>query len=219
MTHLSPHILMAMNRIFEVAGKKVWLADPNGGVCCGRPLKLAGEVDASREMMRHNTALFVKHQIKTLVTSCPICLKVFREEYNLQNIEVLHHSEYIHRLTEQGKLLIKLTDKTFVYHDPCELGRGCGVYAPPRSVIKSLGELVEPTETEANSLCCGSSIANTAISDQAQLKIATSLGKALEATGADEIITACPLCKKAVQRGTTLPVRDLAEAVADNMYK
>lgn len=219
MTHLSPHILMAMNRIFEVAGEKVWLADPNGGVCCGRPLKLAGEVDASREMMRHNTALFVKHQIKTLVTSCPICLKVFREEYNLQNIEVLHHSEYIHRLTEQGKLLIKLTDKTFAYHDPCELGRGCGVYAPPRSVIKSLGELVEPTETEANSLCCGSSIANTAISDQAQLKIATSLGRALEATGADEIITACPLCKKAVRRGTKLPVRDLAEAVANRLYK
>ena len=217
MTLLSPRILMAMEQIFEAAGQKVWWADRNGGVCCGRPLKLAGEVDASREMMRHNTALVAKHGISTLVTSCPICLKVFREEYNLQGVEVLHHSEYIQRAIEQGDLQVERTDKTFTYHDPCELGRGCGVYAPPRSVIESVGVLIEPTETGADALCCGSSIANTAISDQAQLTIATSLGRALEDTGADEIVTACPLCKKAVRRGTKLPVSDLAEVVARNL--
>ena len=218
MTHLSPRILMAMEQIFEAEEQKVWWADRNGEVCCGRPLKLAGEVDASREMMRQNTALFAKHGIDTLITSCPICLKVFREDYNLQGIEVLHHSEYIQRAIEQGRLQVERTDKTFTYHDPCELGRGCGVYDPPRNVIKHLGVLVEPTETGASALCCGSSIANTAISDQAQLTIATSLGRALEATGADEIVTACPLCKKAVQRGTKLPVNDLAEVVARNLH-
>jgi Fe-S oxidoreductase len=206
-----------MEQIFEAAGQKVWWADRNGGVCCGRPLKLAGEVDASREMMRHNTALIAKHGIDTLVTSCPICLKVFREDYNLQGIEVLHHSEYILRLIEQGQLRVEHTNRIFAYHDPCELGRGCGIYDQPRRVIESIGFLVEPAETRAYALCCGSSIANTAISDQAQLKIATQLGRVLEATGADEIITACPLCKKAVQRGTALPVCDLAEVVARNL--
>ncbi len=217
MTLLSPRILMAMEQLFEAAEQKVWWADRNGGVCCGRPLKLAGEVDASREMMRHNTNLFVKHGIDTLVTSCPICLKVFREDYNLQGIEVLHHSEYILRLIEQGQLRVEPTNSIFAYHDPCELGRGCGIYDQPRRVIESIGVLVEPAETRAYALCCGSSIANTAISDQAQLKIATQLGRVLEATGADEIITACPLCKKAVQRGTALPVCDLAEVVARNL--
>ena len=217
MTHLSPRILVAMEQIFEAAGQKVWWADRNGGVCCGRPLKLAGEVDASREMMRHNTALVAKHGIDTLVTSCPICLKVFREDYNLQGVEVLHHSEYIQRAIELGRLQTKTTARHFTYHDPCELGRGCGIYDPPRSVIESLGVLVEPAKTGADALCCGSSIANTAISDQAQLTIATALGHSLEATGADEIVTACPLCKKAVQRGTQLPVSDLAEVVARNL--
>ena len=219
MTLLSPRILMAMEQLFEAAKQKVWWADRTGGVCCGRPLKLAGEVDASREMMRHNTNLFVKHGIDTLVTSCPICLKVFREDYNLQGIEVLHHSEYILRLIEQGQLRVEPTDRIFAYHDPCELGRGCGIYDQPRRVIESIGVLVEPAETRAYALCCGSSIANTAISDQAQLTIASQLGRVLEATGADEIITACPLCKKAVRRGTKLPVRDLAEAVANHLYK
>ena len=36
----------------------------------------------------------------------------------------------------------------------------------------------------------------------------------LEATGADVIVTACPLCKKAIGRGTKGEVRDLAEIVA-----
>lgn len=40
-------------------------------------MKLAGETDSARKMMRYNTELFRKHGITTLVTSCPICLKVF----------------------------------------------------------------------------------------------------------------------------------------------
>ncbi len=54
--------------------------------------------------MRYNTELFRKHGITTLVTSCPICLKVFREDYALAGIEVLHHSEYILRLMKAGRL-------------------------------------------------------------------------------------------------------------------
>ncbi len=217
MTLLSPRILQAMERIFEAADEQVWWADRNGGVCCGRPLKLTGEVDAAREMMRHNTQLFQKYEITTLVTSCPICLKVFREDYNLQDIEVLHHSEYIQRLLAEGRLKVTPTAEAYTYHDPCELGRGCGIYDEPRAVVKSVATLLEPSETRNMALCCGSSIANTAIPDGAQLKIARSLGQSLEATGADGVVTACPLCKKAVRRGTTLPVYDLAEIVADNL--
>ena len=217
MTLLSPRIMLAMEKIFDSAGEQVWWADRNGGVCCGRPLKLAGEIDAAREMMRQNTALFVKHGITTLVTSCPICLKVFREDYNLPGIEILHHSEYIARLLDEGRLKVKCNQTEYTYHDPCELGRGCGVYEPPRQVIQSVGQLLEPEETRNHALCCGSSIANTTISDGAQLRIAESLGRSLEATGAQSIVTACPLCKKAVKRGTKLPVYDLAEVVADNL--
>ena len=35
----------------------------------------------------------------------------------------------------------------------------------------------------------------------------------LDATGAEVIVTACPLCKKAIGRGTKSEVRDLAEIV------
>ena len=217
MTLLTPRTLSAMERVFGAAGEEVWWADREGGVCCGRPLKLAGETDSARRMMRYNTELFRKHGITTLVTSCPICLKVFREDYDLPGIEVLHHSEYIHRLLRTGRLAVAHGATRFTYHDPCELGRGSGIYDEPRAVIGAVGELLEPASTRENALCCGSSVANTAISDEGQLRIARAVGAELEATGAEVVVTACPLCKKALGRGVKAPVRDLAEVVADSL--
>ena len=108
MTLLTPRTMSAMEKVFQAAGEEVWWADREGGVCCGRPLKLAGETDSARKMMRYNTELFRKHGITTLVTSCPICLKVFREDYALEGVEVLHHSEYILRLMKAGRLHVCL---------------------------------------------------------------------------------------------------------------
>ena len=218
MTLLTPNTLNSMQRIFEAAHESVWWADKEGGVCCGRPLKLSGEVDSAQKMIDYNKSLFEKHDIKTLVTSCPICLKVFREEYQLEGIEVLHHSEYILRLMKQGRLKVRyMRGSTFTYHDPCELGRGSGIYDQPRAVIEAVGELLEPAHTGKNALCCGSSVANTAINDAQQLTIASAVASELEATGAQTIVTACPLCKKAITRGTEQRVVDLSEIVAQNI--
>ena len=214
MTLMTPRTLSAMSTIFDAAGEEVWWADREGGVCCGRPLKLAGETDSAHKMMKYNADLFRRHGITTLVTSCPICLKVFREDYDLPGVEVLHHSEYILRLIRAGRLTPEHGTTRFTYHDPCELGRGSGIYDEPRAVIEAVGELLEPASTRENALCCGSSVANTAISDGQQVQIARAVAGELEATGAEVIVTACPLCKKAIGRGTKGEVRDLAEIVA-----
>ena len=215
MTLLTPNTMTAMQKIFAAAREEVWWADKEGGVCCGRPLKLTGEPDSAQKMIDYNKALFAKHNITTLVTSCPICLRVFREEYDLKGIEVLHHSEYILRLMLQGRLHVSYSpEQTFTYHDPCELGRGSGIYDQPRAVIEAIGALLEPAHNRKDALCCGSSIANTAINDAQQLTIAEGVGKELDDTGADTVVTACPLCKKAITRGATKPVVDLSEIVA-----
>jgi Fe-S oxidoreductase len=202
-----------MESIFSAAGENVWWADREGGVCCGRPMKLSGETDAARDMMLLNTELFVRHGITTLVTSCPICLRVFREDYTLPGIEVLHHSEYFARLLREGRIALKAGQEHLVYHDPCELGRGCGIYDEPREILKAVGALKEPAETREMALCCGSSIAGNAIGDGAALQMGRAVGRALEATGAESIVTGCPLCKKALARSSSLPVLDLAEIV------
>ena len=218
MTLLTPNTLSSMQKIFDAAREKVWWADKEGGVCCGRPLKLTGEPDSAQKMIDYNKALFAKHNITTLVTSCPICLRVLRDEYDLKGIEVLHHSEYILRLMQQGRLQVGYSaEQRFTYHDPCELGRGSGIYDQPRAVIEAIGELLEPAHNRKNALCCGSSLANTAINDKQQLSIAQSVAQELDATGADTIVTACPLCKKAITRSSGKRVADLSEIVAGSL--
>ncbi len=216
MTLLTPAVMQAMEKIFKAAGEDVWFADRDGGVCCGRPLKLSGAVEDARKMMNYNEKLFRDHGITTLVTSCPICLRVFREDYRLEGIEVLHHTEYILRLIRQERLSVRKTGESYTYHDPCELGRGSGIYDEPRDIIRCLGTLLEPNHARENAFCCGSSLANTAISDSQQRMIADAVANELEATGASQIITACPLCKKAIARGTQRPIADIAQIVAEN---
>ena len=218
MTLLTPNTMTSMQRIFEAAHEKVWWADKEGGVCCGRPLRLTGETDSAQKMVDYNKALFAKHNITTLVTSCPICLRVLRDEYNLEGIEVLHHSEYILRLMRQGRLRVRYSSElSFTYHDPCELGRGSGIYDEPRAVIEAIGQLLEPEHNRKNAFCCGSSVANTAINDSQQLTIAQHVAAELDSTGAETVVTACPQCKKAIVRGSKRQVMDLSEIVAQNL--
>ena len=220
MTRLTPRTLESMQRIFDAAGEEVWWADREGGVCCGRPLKLSGEVDAARKMVDYNTELFRRHGITTLVTSCPICLREFRETYRLEGVEVLHHSEYILRQLRAGRITVEPAEKAlFTYHDPCELGRGCGIYEEPRAVIGALGELVEPEHTRQKAFCCGASLANTEIGDTQQQTLAHDVTAELDRTAAGTIVTACPLCKKTLARTAAKRVSDLSEIVADRLRR
>ena len=217
MTPLTPGTQRAMEQIFTAVEEKVWYADREGGVCCGRPLMLSGETDAARKMVAYNTDLLRKHNITTLVTSCPICLRVFKENYHLDGIETLHHSEYIERLIAEGRLQLQHTTENYAYHDPCELGRGQGIYDSPRNVITSVGTLREVEHRRERSLCCGASLANTVITDSEQQTIARRMTQELERTECDTIVTACPLCNKAIARATRVKTEDISEIVAKNI--
>ncbi|MBR2428615.1 MAG: (Fe-S)-binding protein [Alistipes sp.] len=219
MTSLTPGVQRSMKEIFDAAGDDVWYADSEGGVCCGRPLMLSGETDAARKMMEYNSDLFRKHGITTLVTSCPICLRVFKENYDLEGIEIVHHTEYIDRLIASGRLHVEGGNESYTYHDPCELGRGLGIYDEPRRVLAAVGRIIEPQHSRRDALCCGSSLANTVIDDGQQLRIAQRMTRELEATGCDVVVTACPLCNKAVNRASSRPAEDVAEVVAKKITK
>lgn len=219
MTSLTPAVQRSMEEIFSAAGEDVWYADKDGGVCCGRPLMLSGETDAARKMVAYNTDLFRRHEITTLVTSCPICLRVFRESYRLDGIEVLHHTEYIDRLIASGRISVRAGEYAYTYHDPCELGRGCGIYDEPRRIIRAVGRLLEPKHSRRDALCCGASLANTVIDDEQQKRIAKRMTDELVATHCDTIVTACPLCNKAISRAQGLPAQDVAEIVVKNIVK
>jgi Fe-S oxidoreductase len=214
MTHLTPSLKNSMIKILEASRVRYNFIDENGGVCCGRPLMLAGQDKEARELINYNSQLIWKSGAQTLVTSCPICYKVFRESYYL-DVEVLHHSQFIKRLIDEGSLKLNFLHRKVAYHSPCELGRRSGVYDEPKDVLKYVARLQTTDFEDNNSLCCGGSLGNLKISYRDKKKIARDAAAELTKGNPDILATACPLCKKTLASATETKVADLAEIVAE----
>jgi Fe-S oxidoreductase len=214
MTHLTPSIIKSMVKILDASGVKYRFMDEQGGVCCGRPLMLAGQDREARELINYNSQLIWKSGAHTLVTSCPICYKVFNESYHLDAL-VLHHTQFIKNLIDNGTVKMRFLRKHVVYHSPCELGRGSGVYDEPKAVLKHVSRLGKSKYEDKNSLCCGGSLANMKISYQAKSKIARDAANELTKGNPDILATACPLCKKTFSAATGTRVADISEIVAE----
>jgi len=214
MTHLTPAIKNSMVKILDASGVKYNFMDEQGGVCCGRPLMLAGQDKEARELINYNSQIIWKSGAHTLVTSCPICYKIFKESYYL-DVEVMHHTQFIQMLIEKGSLKLNFLQKKVAYHTPCELGRGSGVYDEPRQVLKHVARLQETGFDDENSLCCGGSLGNMKISYQKKSKIARDAAAELTKSDPDMLITACPLCKRTFSSATETKVADIAEIVVE----
>ncbi|MGA1976806.1 MAG: (Fe-S)-binding protein [Bacteroidales bacterium] len=214
MTHLTPAIKNSMIRIFNASGVRYRFLDEMGGVCCGRPLMLAGKDKEARELINFNSRLIWKSGASTVVTSCPICYKVFRESYYL-DVEVLHHTQFIKRLIDNGTVRLQFLRKKVVYHSPCDLGRGSGVYEEPKEVLRHVSRLIETGYEDEKSLCCGGSLGNLKISQLIRAGIAGDVATELTKDSPDILATACPLCKKTLGAATMTKVADIAEIVAD----
>ena len=219
MSHLTPRIIRSVEKIFKAAGVEYVFADRDGGICCGRPLMLAGKTDAAQKAVAANRKMIMESGCRTLVLSCPICYKIFREEYDLEGVEVLHYTQYVKRLVDSGKLKLGAVDEKIVYHDPCELGRGCGVYSEPREVLGQVGTLVKAAKEGDESICCGGSLGSLTLDAHDRRKVTESSVSNLLANSPDAIVTACPLCLKTFAEAVPdgIRVQDFAETVCRSL--
>ena len=216
MTSLTPMIMKSMTSLLKKAGVNYGIMDKDGGICCGRPMLMAGRIDQAMELVAKNTEIIKESGADILLLSCPICYKIFKEKYALEGIEILHHTEYIDRLIKEGRLKVRKSEKSYVYHDPCELGRGCGIYDQPRNVVSSAGELVEAEKNGKESICCGGSLGSLTLSFDKRKALTENALKNLTIASPDEVITACPLCRSTFNRYSQTPVRDIAELIDSN---
>lgn len=216
MTQLTPRIPRAVESVLKKAGVNyVWM-DRDGGLCCGRPMLTAGKIGEAKQLIRKNEQIISESRAHTLILSCPICYKIFREHYSLPGVRVIHHSQYFDELVRLGKLSPVKGSGSVVWHDPCELGRGSGIYEAPRDLLGRCAELREAGHNHAESICCGGSLGSLTLGFAQREAMTRNALDDLVKDAPDAIATGCPLCMSTFGRYADRPVKDIAEILDES---
>lgn len=186
-------ILTHLNISYAVLGKEE--------SCTGDPARRAGNEMLYQMQALQNIEIFTMYEIKKIITICPHCYNIFKNEYpDLGGqYEVIHYVELLDQYIQQGKLKpggtvfnkLKIT-----YHDPCYLGRANKIYKEPRSVIESVtGNMVEMKRNKSYALCCGAGGAQMfKEAEKGDKEVFIERTEDALETGAEVIATACPFC-------------------------
>jgi Fe-S oxidoreductase len=181
--------------------------------------------------MENCTALFDDYGIEEVVTSSPHCFHTFLNKYSERRFRVRHYSLLLRELIADGRIKFeKHANLTVTYHDPCYLGRHNRIFEEPREVIRSIPgiKLIEMRNHGPDSLCCGGGGGRMWQGPELRGDARMSeirIREALE-TGAEILITACPLCLIMLEDGLKtlgldgrLKVMDLNELALSSLER
>ena len=204
----------------------------NEELCNGDPARRAGNEFLFQMMAYQNIQTLNNYNIKKIVTACPHCFNILKNEYPKLggNYEVVHHTTFLQELINEGKIKLKeggsFKGKKITYHDSCYLGRGNDIYDAPRKVLELLdAELVEMKRCRSNGLCCGAGGAQMFKEEEPGSKrINWERTEEAVATGASIIAAACPFCNtmltdgvKSQEQEDSVQVLDVAELIAQSL--
>jgi heterodisulfide reductase subunit D len=201
-------------------------------MCTGDPARRSGNEFMFQMMAYQNIQVLNNYQVKKIVTTCPHCFNIFKNEYPALGgtYEVIHHTVLLQQLIDEGKLVLKdggaFKGKRITYHDSCYLGRANNIYEAPRKVLEALDvELVEMKRCRSKGLCCGAGGAQMFKEEEkGTARINTERTTEAVSTGAQIIAAACPFCNTMLTDGVktgeqedNIQVMDIAELVEASM--
>ncbi|MCH1588214.1 MAG: (Fe-S)-binding protein, partial [Flavobacteriales bacterium] len=178
--------------LFEEMGTDVAYLGRDFLKCCGHDQKWQGLDEVFDKLKAYNQRKISESGIDTLVSSCAECFRTFARDYELEDVKVMHTTEF---LTEQGfDMNLKSEETTVTFHDPCRLGRQMGVYDEPRDLINAVEgvELVEMEHHGEDAMCCGVSSMMSCNENARSLRVTRM--EEVRATGAETMLTSCPKC-------------------------
>jgi Fe-S oxidoreductase len=167
--------------------------------CCGESIRKTGDEELFKRLARENIKSFIDAGVKKILVSSPHCYHTFKNEYPefMANFEVIHITQYIFELINEGKLeFTKEYAKKVTYHDPCYLGRHNGIYDEPRALLQKIPglDLHEMIDSRVDSLCCGGGGGRIWMETPKGERFSDlRLDQAME-IGAEELVTCCPYC-------------------------
>ncbi len=171
-------------------------------------------------LAQENIATLDRYQVKTIVTSCPHCFNTLGNEYPQWGgrYEVYHHSQYLARLVDEGKLSAELpTGQKVTFHDPCYLGRHNGEYDAPRQLVQISASQapVEMQQNRSNGFCCGGGGGMSFIDEPPNQRVNQERARQALDTGADVVAVGCPFCMTMLEDGINATKGDRDVRVMD----
>lgn len=165
-------------------------------LCTGDPARRTGNEYVFQGLALQNIETLNDLGIDKIITQCPHCFNTLGNEYPQFGGEytVVHHSEMLSRLVEEGKLTPTSTGETIVFHDPCYLGRHNDTFLAPRMIVESTGVKVEMARNGTKSFCCGAGGGKFWFEEHTGKKVNIDRTEEAVGTGADVIATGCPFC-------------------------
>jgi len=204
--------------VMKEAGLDVGILGMQEG-CSGDSARRAGNEYLFQMLAETNLATFEEIGVKKIVASCPHCFHTLGKEYKDyggEDIEVMHHSQLINHLQQEGKLPDPKHDPSVTFHDPCYLGRIGGEIEAPRNAIGGVD--IEIERHGKQSFCCGAGGAQMWMEEDADQRVNVIRAKEIAETGAETVAVGCPFCSTMVSDGLTaidseMEVKDIAEIV------
>jgi Fe-S oxidoreductase len=217
------NILTYLDVSYAVLGKEE--------TCTGDPARRAGNEMLYQMQALQLIGIFRMYEIKKIITICPHCYNIFRNEYpDLGgNYEVINYLQFLNGKIEEGKLKTDraaLGNAVITYHDPCYLGRANEIYDEPRKILSGLtGNLVEMERNRSFALCCGAGGAQMfKEAEKGNKEVFIERTEEALRTSASVIATACPFCMTMMTDGLKYKNReedtrnlDIAELIAQSL--
>jgi Fe-S oxidoreductase/nitrate reductase gamma subunit len=220
-------------KVAQATGKLMKLAGVKFGVlgteesCCGDPARRLGNEYLYQMQAMKNIEILKNYNVKKIVTGCPHCYNTIKNEYPQfgGDFEVIHHSEFLLQLLQEGKLkVVKGPRGKVTYHDPCYLGRYNNIFEAPRQLLSYIPDIdvVEMARNRERNFCCGAGGGHMWLEEQkAGERINVMRTEQAMDTEAKMVATACPFCLQMFQDGIktkaveeALNVMDIAEILA-----
>jgi len=220
-------VARAVARLLQAADVNFAVLGPEER-CTGESARRMGDEFLFQELAATNLESLGRYSVRKIVTHCPHCLNSFKHDYPQfgGQFEVVHHTEFLAELVDQGKLKIDTSDAEshdrLTYHDPCYLARVNNVTEAPRDLIQltAPNEFVEMSRHSQATSCCGAGGGRMWFDDAPDTRVGVDrVTEALE-TGADTVVVSCPFCRTMMNDGVAaqdseVQVKDIAEVLAD----
>jgi heterodisulfide reductase subunit D len=167
--------------------------------CCGSPAIRTGFLKPAIEAMNHNINEWKERGIKNIIAFCSACYRVIKSYYPTQIADFDFNVQHIIDVIKQNlpNMHLQELNSKLTYHDPCHLGRGMNVYDAPREILNKIPKStsLEMAHNREEGFCCGAGGGVRANFPELANDIGVLRVDEAKSTGAEYLISACPLCK------------------------